>query len=381
MMKLDGAAPNRYKTGPLFWTPRIVSDGLLIFFEELQVPDTNKKRNSAMSPGRGFIVAVGGLLMGVANLIPGVSGGTMILAVGLYEEFIESVAEISSLRFTWRRICFLALIGGFAGAAIFSLSGVILSLLLLKSSMMFALFIGLTLGGAPLLLRMIGKFDARSIVGAVVGVALMIGLVVVKDHAAMPRSTAMDVVSGVVGSTTMVLPGISGSYMLFILDQYDRVVGAVADLKDCDFSALRILAPVGIGAVIGLVGLSNLLKFLLKRHKQVTLGVLLGMLLGSVVGLWPFDREPRPKALKRCSESQLIAYADNAGIEGVDMVTEREAKADYIIKHWPARTGSDRTPSNMILASVMFVIGFVCTLLLGNLDRKKAEAGSVDSAG
>ncbi|NOX58678.1 MAG: DUF368 domain-containing protein [Planctomycetes bacterium] len=351
----------------------------------MQVP-TNQKdatqqdATSAMSLGKAILTAIAGLLMGIANLIPGVSGGTMILAVGLYEEFIESVAEVSSLRFSRRRICFLILIGGFAGAAIVSLSGVILSLLLMRSSMMFALFIGLTLGGAPLLLRMIGKASVRSVGGAVVGVALMVGIVVIKDHAAMPRSMAMDVVSGVVGSTTMVLPGISGSYMLLILDQYDRVVGAVADLKDRDFSALRIIVPVGIGAVIGIVGLSNLLKFLLKRHKEATLGILLGMLLGSVVGLWPFDREPPRKALERCSESQLIAYADGVGIEGIDALTDRDAKTDYIIEQWPDRKATDRTTSNMAIAGIMFVIGFVCTLLLGNLDRKKAEVGSAESS-
>ncbi|GJM26360.1 MAG: hypothetical protein DHS20C16_27750 [Phycisphaerae bacterium] len=338
--------------------------------------ESNEEHKSLMSAGWGCIVAVGGVLMGIANLIPGVSGGTMILAIGIYEEFIASVAEISSFRFSWRRIVFLALVMGFAGVSIFSLSSVILSLLLWHAPLMFALFIGLTLGGAPLLLKMIGRATPKSIGGALAGIALMVGIVLAKDYVAMPRNPVMDVASGVVGSTTMVLPGISGSYMLLILDQYDRVIGAVADLKDRNFKAFRILAPVGIGAVIGIVGLSNLLKYLLRKHKDVTLGVLLGMLLGSVIGLWPFDKTPQLKALNRCTELQLVEYANAAGLEGVAEVEGIEARAGYIIEHWKERKKSDFNSKNIALASLMFIAGFICTLLLGRLDKSKNESNS-----
>lgn len=330
-----------------------------------------------MSAGHGCLVAIGGVLMGIANLIPGVSGGTMILAVGLYEEFIASVAEVSSLRFSWRRIVFLGLLGGFAGISIVTLSSVILSLLLWHAPLMFALFIGLTLGGAPLLVKMIGKASAASVVGTIVGIALMAGVALARDSVAMPRNTAMDVVSGVVGSTTMVLPGISGSYMLLILDQYDRVIGAVADLKDRNFASLRIIAPVGIGAVIGIVGLSNLLKFLLKKHKDATLGVLLGMLLGSVLGLWPFDKLPPHKALERCTEIQLVEFAEVAGLEGVADQEGVEARASYIIEKWKDHKHSDFNSKNIGLASVMLLVGFVCTLLLGRLDKSKSEVSNL----
>ncbi len=343
------------------------------FFQEHQVADTSENKQSIMSVGWGCLVAVGGVLMGIANLIPGVSGGTMILAVGIYEEFIASVAEISSLRFSWRRIVFLGLVFAFAGVSIFFLSGVILSLLLWRAPMMFALFIGLTLGGAPLLIKMIGKVSATSTAGTVFGIALMVGIVVARDYAAMPRSTTMDVVSGVVGSTTMVLPGISGSYMLLILDQYDRVVGAVADLKDRNFKAFRIIGPVGIGAVIGIVGLSNLLKYLLRKHKDATLGVLLGMLLGSVIGLWPFDKAPQPKALERCTETQLTEFADLVGIEGVGENEGVESKATFITEQWESRKNSDFNSKNIAMASIMFIAGFICTLLLGRLDKSKSE--------
>jgi hypothetical protein len=145
----------------------------------------------------------------------------------------------------------------------------------------------------------------------------------------MPRNAVMDVTSGVVGATTMVLPGISGSYMLLILDQYDRVVGAVADLKDGSWSALAVIIPVGIGAVIGVVGLSNLLKWLLHRHEQVTLGFLLGMLLGSVIGLWPFSQPPTEKILQRASDQKLHEYAAREGIAGAENADRRRPGRAY----------------------------------------------------
>ena len=101
----------------------------------------------------GVRAGIAGLLMGIANLIPGVSGGTMILAMGLYEEFIDSIADLTALRFSRRRIVFLGIIGLSAAGAILGLAGVILYLLFHHTIAMFALFIGLTLGGAPLLFK------------------------------------------------------------------------------------------------------------------------------------------------------------------------------------------------------------------------------------
>ena len=123
---------------------------------------------------------VTGLLMGIANLIPGVSGGTMILAMGLYEEFIDSVAELTALRFSWRRIFFLGMVGGFAAVAIIGLAGVILYLLFHYTVVMFSLFIGLTLGGAPLLFKSLRPVRADVVAAVVVGFVLMVGVFFLK---------------------------------------------------------------------------------------------------------------------------------------------------------------------------------------------------------
>ena len=256
---------------------------------------------------------VGGVLMGLANLVPGVSGGTMILVIGLYDEFITAIADVTRFRITKRNLLFLAIVGGAAGVAIVTLAGTLSRAVTLHRSAMFSLFIGLTLGGAPMLARMIKRFNASSAMGLTIGIALMIGIALNHtksvDREAVRAAVAegrfvvtpnypRDVASGVLGMSAMVLPGISGAYMLLVLDRYEAILAAIAEAKHFVLSGqdrgtlmpfLHVLIPTAIGAVLSLVLLSNLLKWALHRHEKPMLGFLLGILLGSVFGIWPFD--------------------------------------------------------------------------------------------
>jgi putative membrane protein len=348
------------------------------------------ERSSREAPARLSLLTtlragITGLLMGTANLIPGVSGGTMILAMGLYDEFIDSVAEITALRFSFRRVAFLGIIGVFAAGAIIGLAGVILYLLFHYTIAMFALFIGLTLGGAPLLFKSMRPVRVDVVVATLVGLGLMVGVLLLKSGSGMPHNTVMDFTSGVVGSTTMVLPGVSGSYMLLVLDQYERVVGAVDDLKQALRSrslaaltdCLKIIVPVGIGAVLGIVGLSNLLKMLLRRYRRLTVGVLLGILLGSVVGLWPFGKAPSEQALERRTLAELRDFATTWQIPGQETVSDREALASYIAEHWQRRARSCRTVPSVGLAIACVAAGFVVTYGLSRGGSKSRTAPSV----
>lgn len=251
--------------------------------------------------------------MGLANLVPGVSGGTMILVTGLYDEFITAIADVTRLRITRRNLLFLAIIGIAAGVAIVALAGTLSRVVTLHRSAMFSLFIGLTLGGAPLLVRMLKRFNTSSVLGLTIGVALMIGIALSHtkpvDREAIRAAVAQgrlvvtpnyprDVASGVLGMSAMVLPGISGAYMLLVLDRYETILAAIAEAKrfvlsrvdrSASMSFLHVIIPTAIGAVLSLVLFSNLLKWALRRHEKPMLGFLLGILLGSVIGIWPFD--------------------------------------------------------------------------------------------
>ncbi len=257
--------------------------------------------------------AIGGVLMGLANLVPGVSGGTMILVTGLYDEFISSLADVTRLKFTKRNITFLVIVGCAAVVAVVALAGTLSRAVTLHRSAMFSLFIGLTLGGAPLLIRMLKGITVASVVGVAVGLGIMITVAATreeppdKDNIRAAAATGefvinadypRDVAAGALGMSAMVLPGISGAYMLLVLNRYETILASISVGKDYALSLgrdgnaldfLRVIIPTAIGAVISLVFLSNLLKWMLHRHEKVTLGLLLGILLGSVIGIWPFE--------------------------------------------------------------------------------------------
>ena len=251
----------------------------------------------------------GGTFMGLANLVPGISGGTMLLALGVYPQFIGGVAEISMLRFRPSVLLMLACVVASASIAIVSFAQLISVLLGQYQWAMYSVFIGLTLGGAPLLWRMLRPIDLTAFIAAAVAVALMTLLALTNPdrvgHNAVPgpAAYAMFAVAGGAGGAAMILPGLSGAYLLLILGQYRTIIDAVASAASGarigDWAAaaqtLHVLVPVGVGLVLGVVGISNLVKRLLKNYERATLGFLLGLLLGAVVGLWPFFEPVAPQ--------------------------------------------------------------------------------------
>jgi putative membrane protein len=141
---------------------------------------------------------------------------------------------------------------------------------------------------------------------------------------------ALLVVAGLAGGAAMILPGVSGGYLLLILGQYIVILGAIDDAKSAAGSrdwaalgeALRVFIPVGIGVIAGVVGLSNLLKWLLDRFEQATLGVLMGLLLGAVLGLWPFQRPVDELPLGSTLKGRIVTAENRGDFELEDYPTE-----------------------------------------------------------
>ena len=245
--------------------------------------------------------AFGGLLMGLANLVPGISGGTMLLAAGVYRGFVEGIANLTLLRFKLRDVVLLAGIVGAAAVSILLFAGPIKELVVHQRWIMFSLFIGLTLGGVPLIRKMAHPTDGRFWGGCVAGVALMVAIALAGGGDAS-GGWMMALVAGIAGASAMILPGISGGYLLLLMGMYIPILDAIhtfkEGLKGMDteliLEGMKVGVPVGVGVVIGIVGLSNLLKVLLDKQAQPTLGFLLGLVLGSVLGLWPFREGVEP---------------------------------------------------------------------------------------
>ena len=278
--------------------------------------------------------ALGGMLMGLANLVPGISGGTMLLAVGIYPDFIDSIAEVTRFRFRVRSLLVLGCVVVAAGLAILLLAGSVKALVVDHRWVMYSLFIGLTLGGLPIVWRMTGTPSRAMWSGAVCGFLGMALLACAQQSSAGTggggtASTAMLVLSGVAGASAMILPGVSGGYLLLVLGQYVPILSAIDQFKEAlkasQFSeaisvGLQVGLPVGIGVLVGIVGVSNLLGILLKRYKKATLGVLLGLLVGAVVGLWPFQEGIKP-AVGDTIKGQVLTTETLAELEPEDYPT------------------------------------------------------------
>ena len=252
----------------------------------------------------------GGVLMGLANLVPGISGGTMLLAAGVYPDFINAIAKVSTFRFTKRSILVLTGVVLAAALAIVLLAGTVKDLVVGHRWLMYSFFIGLTLGGVPLIWSMIRSRGAAVWAGVAIGFAVMVALVLAQGAssaaAGAPASGFMFfLVAGIAGASAMVLPGVSGGYLWLVLGVYVPILGAIDACKNLvsagDWSGLwqplsQTVAPVALGMVIGIVVVSNALNWALEHYAKLTLGALLGLLLGAIVGLWPFQHGVAPTA-------------------------------------------------------------------------------------
>lgn len=247
-----------------------------------------------------------GVLMGMANLVPGISGGTMLVACGVYRRFIDAISSATRLKITRNTVLMLGLAGAGAGVSIVGLAGGITWALVEARWAMFALFIGLTLGGLPILWKMARPIGPDVIKGIVGGTLAMGALVFVQEsggsHAALSGPIGF-VVGGAAGAGAMILPGISGAFLLLLLGQYEPILDAIhasaSAARDGDTGALlaqmRVVVPVGIGVLLGIVGVANGLKWVIHRWERPTLGVLIGLLIAAPAGLYPFRAGVEPE--------------------------------------------------------------------------------------
>ena len=279
---------------------------------------------------------VGGLLMGLANLVPGISGGTLLLSAGVYPAFIDGIAEVSTLRFRLRTLVSLGLIVGSAAMAIGLFAGVVKNLVVDHRWAMYSVFIGLTFGGVPLIWRLLKPATKAAWVGCAAGFAVMALMATIEpgtsDSGAGPGYAVL-FFAGLAGASAMILPGVSGGYLLLILGQYLTILGAIDQAKTAVLSeggphwelmiaAFGVIIPVGLGVVTGVIGVSNLIRQLLRRFEKATLGVLLGLLLGAVLGLWPFQQGVPPQA-GHVLKGRVLTSADAAKIKPEDYPLER----------------------------------------------------------
>ena len=249
-----------------------------------------------------IIVAVKGVCMGAADVIPGVSGGTIAFITGIYDQLLESINSIDAtavkLFFTgrfkefWKHInggFLLSLICGIA-ISILSLAGLMQYLLEHHPIQTWAFFFGLIIASSIFILKGIEGWNLKAFIWLVAGIVLGI-VICTLSPTRTPDALWFIFLSGAIAVCAMILPGISGSFILLILGKYQYIMEAISGFTSgaAIGESLVILSVFAVGAVCGLLSFSKFLHWLLGRFNKETLLVLAGFIIGSLVKVWPWS--------------------------------------------------------------------------------------------
>ncbi|MDO4764565.1 MAG: DUF368 domain-containing protein [Eubacteriales bacterium] len=245
-----------------------------------------------------FILMLKGFLMGAADIIPGVSGGTIALIVGVYEELIETISsydgQMLSLLFArkWKELLermnlrFLVPLAAGIIVAILSLANVMTYLLHHYEAYTFAVFFGLILGSSFLMIQDFERKPMNYLL-VLIGALLPFWLI-----GFLPKETPATLwaffLSAFIAICAMILPGISGSFILLVLGKYRQILDALK--HPLQEGNLLIILVFMLGAVWGIISFAKLLKWLLERYHSAVFAFLIGMMLGSLRKLWPFGQ-------------------------------------------------------------------------------------------
>lgn len=259
-----------------------------------------------------------GLGMGAANVIPGVSGGTIALITGIFERLINSIKSFNltalKLFFTgkWKafakHVDLVFLVAVFLGIAVAILSVAKLFKYLFDNYPVYiwAFFFGLILASIYYVGRTVKQWNIWSILFFVVGAGIAL-LISFGTPAQENHNFFYLMLCGAVGTCSMILPGLSGSYVLLLMGNYEYVmIDAVNMLTTSPMEGIKIMIPVVIGAVIGLIAFAHLLSWIFKRFHDQTVALLTGFILGSLPIIWPW-KAPITSMLKDNTE-KVIGY-------------------------------------------------------------------------
>lgn len=233
--------------------------------------------------------------MGAADVVPGVSGGTIAFITGIYEELLGSIRSVNGeavkllLRFKlvdfWRHINGSFLIVLLSGIlfSIVSLSRLILYLLEFHAELLWSFFFGLIVASAVVVGKKIPRWTLGVVLFGLIGAAIAY-YVTIATPTQTPEAYWFIFLSGAIAICAMILPGISGSFLLVLLAKYEFILGAVRDLR------LSIVAVFGLGCLVGILSFSHVLNWALKNYHNATVALLTGFMVGSLNKVWPWKQ-------------------------------------------------------------------------------------------
>jgi len=241
-----------------------------------------------------FVISLKGMAMGAADVVPGVSGGTIAFISGIYEELLTSISAVNfktlkllktdGIKAAWKAIngnFLLALVIGIF-ISILSLAKLISWLLDNHPILVWSFFFGLVLASILYIGKQITKWNSLIVVGLLAGAGIAYYITTLQPLISENSSPLFLFLAGAIAICAMILPGISGAFILVLLGAYKPVLEAI---HNKDFKTIAILA---LGAIVGLLTFSKVLKWLFNNYKNYTLAVLTGFILGSLNKIWPW---------------------------------------------------------------------------------------------
>ena len=316
-----------------------------------------------------ILITFKGLAMGAADVVPGVSGGTIAFIAGIYEELLLTIKNFPvavkdlfknrfNLKLFWKsaNINFLlALILGI-GISIVSLAKLTIYMLAHYPVPMWSFFFGLVMASVWFVLREIKSWKPTYFIFFVVGIAAGY-LITIVSPAETPEDLWFIFLSGAIAICAMILPGISGSFILLILGKYQYILTALTEVN------IPVILTFASGALIGIISFSHFLSWLLKNYHAITISFLGGIMLGSLNKIWPW---------KTVVES--IVKPDG---EIVPIVENNILPAAY--------TEITGAPSHILYAVIMFIVGLSIIFVIDNVARKmkakRSESGILTGSG
>lgn len=329
------------------------------------------------------VISAKGLAMGAADVVPGVSGGTIALIAGIYQELINTITSINldlfkTLKEEGIAAAFEKMNGKFLLALITGIAISILSLAKLfhylldhQAVLVWSFFFGLILASVWLIGSRVEKWNTANVLALIVGTIISFGVTVVSP-AQGPDTYWYLFLSGALAFVAMILPGISGSFILLLLGAYHLVLGKVSAildaLKDMDLTALLsngiALGIFAFGGLIGLLSFSRVLKWMFEKYENQTLALLTGFLIGSLNKVWPWKK----------TTEVFVKHAGEENESVVPLVQENVIpNADFsIITEIDQQLGLLDKPTQVVPAIILFVLGFLIIFALERISASKS---------
>lgn len=298
-----------------------------------------------------LVITLKGMAMGAADVVPGVSGGTIAFISGIYEELLGSISNINlkllkalkneGLKSAWKQVNGNFLVALFVGIfiSIVSLAKMISWLLIHHPILVWSFFFGLVLASVIYIAKQVTQWNIASGILLILGAILAYYITTLNPLVSEHSSMSFMFLAGAIAICAMILPGISGSFILVLLGAYKPVLAAV---NNRDFTTI---AFVGLGAIVGLLTFSRVLKYLFENYKNYTLVVLTGFIIGSLNKIWPWKK--------------VLTYRTNSHGEQVPFNELSISPFSY-----------DGNPQ-LMYATMLALIGFALILLLEKLAVKK----------